>query len=92
MRRAEAEARSVYTRASAYLGPAMPAIKEALAHLALFGLSYPLPRFAARARVLSVFGYVVANGRTRTTCLGISPLSPCLLSHAPARGNATQEF
>ena len=54
MRRVEAEARSVYARVSAYLAPAMPAIKEALAHLALFGLSYPLPCCAARARVRSV--------------------------------------
>lgn len=54
VRRVEAEARSVYARVSAYLAPAMPAIKEALAHLALFGLSYPLPCCAARARVRSV--------------------------------------
>jgi DnaJ homolog subfamily B member 4 len=39
VRRVEAEWARVYVRASACLAPAMPAIKEALVHLALFGLS-----------------------------------------------------
>ena len=39
VRRVEAGWARVYARASALLAPAMPAIQEALVHLALFGLS-----------------------------------------------------